>query len=203
MKNNLLVILTLIFSTSNAQENKFNAGILFGLNTSQITGDDLAGYDKPSLTFGGFVKREFGRSAITMELAYLGKGSRKNFGPKDSIPTFYKLQLHYIEIPILFQFKFTPKLQAEIGPSMGVLLSYTEEDIYGDLSGEYASSEQFKRTDVSFNMGASWLFSKKWTLNIRNANSIFPVRDHDQKSHYRLNKGQYNSSIMGRIIYQF
>jgi hypothetical protein len=203
--NLLLLSVLVICSIGNAQEQKFKAGVLFGLNTSQITGDDLAGYDKPGLTFGGFVKREFGRSSITMELAYLGKGSRKNVGPKDSIPTFYKLQLHYVEIPILYQFKFKfePKLQAEIGPSIGVLLSFKEEDLYGDLSGEYASTEQFKRTDVSFNIGASWLFSKKWALNIRNANSIFPVRDYDQKSHYRLNKGQYSSSIMGRIIYQF
>jgi hypothetical protein len=202
-KNYLLLTFILVCFLCNAQEQKFNAGVLFGINTSQITGDNLAGYDKPSLTFGGFVKRAFGRSAITMELAYLGKGSRKNIGPKDSIPTFYKLQLHYVEIPVMYQFNITQKLQAEIGPSIGVLLSFKEEDLFGDLSGVYASSEQFKRTDVSFNIGASWLFSKRWSLNIRNANSIFPVRDHDQKTYFRLNRGQYSSCIMGRIIYQF
>jgi hypothetical protein len=183
---------------------KFYSGILIGLNTSQITGDDLAGYDKPSFTFGAFVKRKFGEHfSMLMELSYLPKGSRKNTSPKDSIPTFYSLKLRYIEIPVLVQYTVKSKLTLEVGPSVGVLLSYTEEDIFGDLTGIYSSREQFKRYDLSFNAGINYSFTDNLSFSLRSANSMFPVRNHDQQTKFRLNQGQYSSCIMGRLIYNF
>jgi len=201
----LLFITNLCKSQLTESNNKFYSGIFLGLNTSQITGDDLAGYDKPSITFGTFVKRKFGDNfSILMELSYLPKGSRKNITPKDTVPTtFYSLKLRYIEIPVMFQYTLKDKLTLEVGPSVGVLLSYAEEDIDGDLSGIYSSREQFKRTDISFNAGISYAFNESWTFNLRSANSMFPVRNHDQQTKFRLNRGQYSSCIMGRIFYNF
>jgi hypothetical protein len=207
------ILLFLLFSVflvfaSKAQQTesnkKFYSGVLFGLNTSQITGDNLAGYDKPSCTFGMFVKRRFGKSiSVLMELSYLPKGSRKNVTPKDSIPTFYSLKLRYIEIPILLQYAFKPRIAVEVGPSIGVLLSYSEKDLFGDLAGNYSSREQFKRTDISFNAGINYALNEKWAFSLRSANSMFPVRDHDQQTKFRLNRGQYSSCIMGRLLYNF
>jgi hypothetical protein len=205
--------LSLLFSfffvfVSKAQQTEYNkkfySGLLFGLNTSQITGDNLAGYDKPSCTFGMFVKRKFGKNiSVLMELSYLPKGSRKNVTPKDSIPTFYSLKLRYIEIPIMFQYALKPRIVVEVGPSIGVLLSYAEADLYGDLTENYSSREQFKRTDISFNAGINYSLNDRWTFSLRSANSIFPVRDHDQQTKFRLNRGQYSSCIMGRLLYNF
>ncbi len=209
-KVKLLISYCLIFLAFNlkAQQatsnKKFYSGVFFGLNTSQITGDDLAGYDKPSLTFGTFVKRKFGENfSILMELSYLPKGSRKNISPKDSIPTFYSLKLRYIEIPVMFQYTIKSRITLEVGPSIGVLLTYKEEDIFGDLSGNYSTREQFKRTDISFNAGINYLLNDKWTFSLRSANSMAPVRNHDQQTKFRLNRGQYSSCIMGRLFYNF
>jgi hypothetical protein len=209
-KVKLLISYCLIFLAFNlkaqqpSSNKKFYSGIFFGLNTSQITGDDLAGYDKPSITFGTFVKRRFGNNfSILMELSYLPKGSRKNITPKDSIPTFYSLKLRYIEIPIMLQYTVKSRITLEVGPSIGVLLSYTEEDIFGDLSGNYSTREQFKRTDISFNAGINYSLNDSWTFSLRSANSMFPVRDHDQQTKFRLNRGQYSSCIMGRLFYNF
>ena len=209
-KNKLLISYCLIFLAFdlNAQQTtsnkKFYSGLFFGLNTSQITGDDLAGYDKPSITFGTFVKRKFRNNfSVLMELSYLPKGSRKNIFPKDSIPTFYSLKLRYIEIPIVLQYTIKSRITLEVGPSIGILLSYSEEDIFGDLSGNYSTREQFKRTDISFNAGINYSLNNKWTFNLRSANSMAPVRNHDQQTKFRLNRGQYSSCIMGRLFYNF
>jgi len=192
------------FAQQNETNRKFYSGVLFGLNTSQITGDDLAGYDKPSFCFGAFVKRKFGeRMSLLMELSYLPKGSRKNISPKDSVPTFYSLKLRYIEIPLMFQYTIKSKFTLEVGPSVGVLLSFSEEDIFGDLSGNYSTREQFKRTDISFNAGINYAITEKWTFSLRSANSMFPVREHDQQTKFRLNRGQYSSCIMGRLLLNF
>jgi hypothetical protein len=182
----------------------FQGGILAGFNTSQITGDDLAGYNKLSLTFGTFVNTKLSdKSFLQLEIAYLGKGSHKNLNPKDSIPTLYLLRLRYIEVPLVFQYNVTSKLTLETGPSLGVFFGSREEDLYGDMSGMYSSREQFKRFELSYTVGGTWVINPKWHFNIRSANSIFPVRDHDQSTSNRLNKGQYSSCIMGRLMMNF
>jgi hypothetical protein len=182
----------------------FQGGLLFGINTSQITGDNLAGYNKLSPTLGAFVRMKLGeKSSLQMEMAYLGKGAHKNLRPSDSIPTLYLLRLHYIEVPFLFQYDYNKKLNLEIGPSLGVFFGSREEDLDGDMSGIYSSREQFKPFDISFTVGGTWKFNDKWSFNVRSANSMFPVRNHDQNTSFRLNKGQYTSCIMGRFLVNF
>lgn len=194
----------LVLICASAVGQKFDGGIYAGINTSQITGDDLAGYDKLSAAFGGFARRSFNeRWAMTMELGYLGKGSRKNISPRDSVPTFYLLRLHYIEVPLMVQYTWKEQLTLEAGPSVGVLFKWYEEDTFGELSGPYSSRQQFKPLDFSFALGVMWWFNERWAISVRNANTMFPVRDHDLKSSYRLNQGQYSSSIMGRLVMLF
>ena len=200
----LAFLLPILGISQNANTKVFQGGLLFGINTSQITGDNLAGYNKLSPTLGAFVRMKLGeKSALQMEMAYLGKGAHKNLHPSDSIPTLYLLRLHYIEVPLVFQYDYNKKLNLEIGPSLGVFFGSREEDNYGDMSGMYSSREQFKPFDLSFTVGGTWRFNDKWSFNIRSANSIFPVRNHDQNTSYRLNKGQYTSCIMGRFFVNF
>ena len=190
--------------SQNAPTKIFQGGFLFGMNTSQISGDNLCGFYKLSPTLGSFVRMKFGeKSSIQMELDYLGKGAHKNIKPKDSISTIYNLRLHYIELPLVFQYNYNSNLNLEVGPSLGVFFWSREEDNYGDMSGIYSSREQFKPFDLSFTVGGTWMINEKWSFNIRFANSIFPVRDHDQNTSFRLNKGQYTSCIMGRFFVNF
>ena len=197
-------LLPILGFSQDATTKVFQGGLLFGINTSQITGDNLAGYNKLSPTLGAFVRMKLGeKSALQMEMAYLGKGAHKNLRPSDSIPTLYLLRLHYIEVPLVFQYNYNKKLNLEIGPSLGVYFGHREEDLDGDMSGIYSSREQFKPFDLSFTVGGTWKFNEKWSFNVRSANSIFPVRNHDQNTSFRLNKGQYTSCIMGRFLVNF
>jgi len=203
MRNYALFFLLTCF-IQKAISQKFNSGFQLGLNTSQITGDNLAGYNKAGLTAGIWVNRQLSeRLSIWMELSYLPKGSKMLNRPSDSIPDYYRLHLNYIEVPLSINYRLLPKMSLEMGISCGAYISHSEEDVNGDLSGIYGPREQFKRTDLSFNAGLNWHFNSKWMFNVRNANSIFPVRNHDQQTYFRLNRGQYTSCIMGRILYQF
>ncbi|MCC6769192.1 MAG: PorT family protein [Bacteroidia bacterium] len=199
----ILLSLLLLFTQQNHAQ-KFVGGAMAGINTSQITGDDLAGYDKLSPAAGLLLRLPFGEKwSVQMEIAYLGKGSRKNISPRDSVPTFYLLRLHYIEVPFMVQYKIRPKIELETGPSVGVLFKWYEEDTFGELGGPYSSREHFKPLDISWGFGGTWWFKEKWGLNVRSLSTMFPVRNHDQKSSYRLNRGQYSSSIMARLSYLF
>jgi hypothetical protein len=178
--------------------------LIIGANTSQITGDALQGFDKFSPNLGFLVSREFGKNVnVQFEMQYLGKGSRKNIGPKDSIQTFYVLRLHYAELPLMIRYRLKPKIELELGPSVGVLLGYKEADLYGDLDGQYSPKEKFTRIDYSGSFGGSWLINDSWTLNIRASNSIIPVRNYDGQVKERLLHGQMNKSIMIRFYYKF
>jgi len=188
----------------NSVAQSFNAGLILGANTCQITGDALQGFDRISPNLGLFVNRDFGKKlSLQLEMQYLGKGSRKNMGSKDSIPTFYVLRLNYIEVPLLLRYSIKPKIQLVAGPSIGVLVSYKEADLYGDLKGQYSPKEQFNRIDYSGSFGGSWLINSSWTLNVLASNSIVPVRNYDGQISERLLHGQMNKSIMMRLYYKF
>jgi hypothetical protein len=207
IRHNIFRLILIIYLSKlclQLQAQQFNGGIVAGINTSQITGDDLAGYNKLSAATGFLVRKSFGKSwSAQMEIGYIGKGSRKNLSPRDSIPTFYLLRLHYIEVPLLLQYRVKPAIELETGPSIGVLFGWYEEDTFGELGGPNTARQQFKPLDISWAFGGTWWFKEKWGLNIRNLSTMFPVRNHDQNTYFRLNRGQYSSSIMARITYLF
>lgn len=199
-----LFIVALFLAKNPVYGQSFEGGLILGVNTSQITGDALQGFDKISPNLGFLVSREFGKKInVQFEMQYLGKGSRSVLSAKDSIPTFYVLRLHYAELPLIIRYKLKPKLELELGPSIGVLMGYKEADLYGDLEGQYSPKEQFTRIDFSGSFGGSWLINDSWTLNIRASNSIIPVRNYDGQVKERLLHGQMNKSIMIRFYYKF
>jgi hypothetical protein len=198
----LFIASVLIQKNSLAQS--FQSGFSLGLNTSQVTGDNLSGFNKPGPTFGAFVNRTFENDfTIGFEITYLSKGSRKNLNPKDSIPTFYSLNIHYIEIPLNFIWKGNDRLKFEMGPSIGIYLGHREADEFGDLKNEYSTREQFKPIDISAQAGVYYKINSNWSFNLRIANSVMAVRNHDLQTKFRLNRGQYNTCVMGRMIYTF
>ena len=183
---------------------KFESGAVLGLNTSQITGDNFAGYNQPGLIAGIWVSRSIGDHAqLVMEMEYLPKGSRKNPKPTDLDFQFYRLRLHYIEVPLIFQYRINKHFSLETGLSYGALIGVYEADENGELIGNFAPQEQFKRSDISFNAGVNWLIDEKWAFNVRSINSIFPVRDFPNKVTTFLNRGQYSNCVMGRLLYTF
>jgi hypothetical protein len=96
------MILTLAAS---GQEYKFNAGIIGGLSTSQVDGDQLAGYDKVGIKAGAFVNRKFSEHvSLQMELLFIQKGSRKPINTDDN--SYFIMRLNYIVVPLVFRFQF-------------------------------------------------------------------------------------------------
>jgi hypothetical protein len=204
-KTRLLLVSGFFFAFSKPVFNqKFEAGLITGLNTSQITGDNFSGYNQPGIIGGFWVSRQINeKMKLVMEMEYLPKGSRRNPKPNDFDFSFYRLRLHYIEIPIILNYKAHKRFELETGLSFGALVGVYEADENGPLTGNFAPVEQFKRSDISFNAGINWLIDDKWTFNVRSINSIFPVRDFQNQVSTFLNRGQYSNCVMGRFLYQF
>ena len=108
---------------------RFNGGILAGGNVSQVDGDTYAGYHKAGYQAGAYVYlRVSPHSSFQMEMEYFQKGSRKASNPDSGVgDNSYLLRIHYLEIPVLYQYTFVKRVQAEIGPAADILLGSLEE----------------------------------------------------------------------------
>ena len=121
MKRIAFFILILLPFTGLTQ--RFNGGVLAGGLVSQIDGDTWVGYHKFGYLGGGFVSLRLSpRSSFQLEMEYIQKGARQNADTVTNTGTTYLTRLHYLEIPLLYQFTFAKRFQAEAGPAADVLL---------------------------------------------------------------------------------
>jgi len=171
-----------------------------GVSTCLITGLSNNGFYKIGMIGGGFINYMISeKNNLQMELCYIEKGDRINPNPNKNNYNSYRLNMQYIEIPVLFAFKNSGNLFFESGLSYAALLGYSEKDQYGSLTNPYT----FKDYDVGLNLGVRIPYKKGFSFNFRFFNSIIPVRKHASGAVYRLNRGQYNSVISFKILYQF
>ncbi|MBL0340629.1 MAG: PorT family protein [Bacteroidetes bacterium] len=201
-KNIFIILLVVFFSLVGIQVNGqgFKAGIVAGLSTSQISGDQLSGFNKAGILAGGFVSTQLSpKFDMQMEILYIQKGSRKNANPDKEDYTSYLLRLNYFEVPLLVQWKYSKRFILEAGPSIGVLLSTYEEDEYG----EFNSSFPFEKLEFGVMGGLNVMLAKGFSFNTRFERSFIPVRDHVSGQTYRFNKGQYNSALLFSFRYKF
>jgi len=148
MKKFLLATFAVMWigGVSFAQQTHF--GLKAGINSSSVkisNGDDYDG--KIGLHVGGLahihVSNHF---AIQPELVYSMQGGKGN---GDS-----KLNLDYINIPVLFQYMFDGGFRLQTGPQIGFLASAKSKNgnVTVDVDDDLAS------TDFSWTFGASYLF---------------------------------------------
>ncbi len=193
----LLSVSVLLYLNSCAQD--FNAGIRFGMCASQVSGDNLSGYDKAGILLGAFVRRDFSQKiSLQLEMLFIQKGSRKEVSKIDN--SYYRMRLHYLEVPLLFQYHVSKKITLEIGPSAGALI-FSEED---DQLGVILYTPPFEKLEISSHLGIQFVFSEKWALDLRHSGSLTPVRAFDGTYNFNyFDRGQYNSTVQLSLEYTF
>lgn len=201
MKKLYFVIFMFIMSGSFAQ--KFHGGFFAGVAASQISGDQLAGFYKAGPYVGAFSNFNFNeKSALQLELYYILKGSNKNQRPKIDDYTIYKLNLHYIELGLLYKWNFSKRFWFETGPALGVLMKNNaiEKDEYGIVND--SQRPRFNSFDFSGIAGLGVNIINHLKANIRYENSIIPVRG-SEIPYWRIQKRwQLSSSITISAIYE-
>ena len=132
----LSAILTLTSITLHAQdtgpERRFEAGVVAGMNLSQIDGDDLTGFNKIGVNVGARVDAiltERWRLSLEMLFAQQGASRHKLDNPASA---FDKIRLNLVEAPVMVHFQDW-KIQASAGVSYARVINaevidYTGED---------------------------------------------------------------------------
>ncbi|MDC1063144.1 porin family protein [Flavobacteriales bacterium] len=190
----LIIFICSINFSSLSQE--FNAGISAGISTSQISGDNLAGFNKAGIILGGFVNRKINNLLmVQMEIIYIQKGSSN---PNQNINNLADIHLDYIEIPLLAIIKNSEKLSFEGGVHCSALIDGYYKDLYGELENQTS----FDSFELGAIIGISYNLSSKISLNTRLSNSIIPIAEHASGQTYKFNKGKYNTGLNFILKYQ-
>jgi hypothetical protein len=184
----------------------FTGGVRAGFTSSQISGDDLSGFNKFGGYAGLFANFPIVPSAkmkLQFELNFIMKGSHTFVSPgSTAVINSYALNLFYVEAPLLLKLvPFTNKLKGleiEIGPAFNVLFHHIEK-----IDGEkWNINEQFRWYEVALDIGIGYLFKQHYGINLRWSTSIIPVRKPEWRRAF-LRKYQYNNLLAFGLFYQF
>jgi len=199
MKTKIFFILIFLSTSFLVKAQYFNAGIKAGLVGSQVDGDGYSGYDKLGLDAGIFVNYQLSmRTSLQLEMEYIQKGS-------SHIPTYidgdiieYKMRTSYLQLPVLFQYKFTKNISAEMGPAFGLLLSNYEE-----FNGWDIPSNPFRKFAFSWITGINYNISNSWKANFRLDYSLMGIRQKPAPGDrwIFLQYGQFNNALVISIQY--
>lgn len=195
MKKLFAIIITCFIIQYNSSAQEFNAGVSAGLSTSQVSGDNLGGFNKAGIIIGGFVNRKINSLfKVQLEMMFIQKGS-SNPKPENLIG---EIHLDYIEVPIILSFRNSEKVSLNFGLHISTLIDGYYQDIYGIMENQI----EFDRFELGALCGISYQLNDKISLNTRLANSIIPIADHASGQTYKLNKGKYNTGLCFILKYQ-
>ena len=191
---------------SNSQN--FGGGIILGVNTSQVGGDDLSGFHKAGPIVGIFSKKTINSQInLQFEMYYINKGSN-NQDMNNDLHTNYlvpDITLKYIETPLILQYYLKNSLLLEGGITAAYLMDGYYNDLYGKINNQ--SNFPFKKYDVGLLIGVNYNYSEKISFNTRLSNSIFPIGKEDnsifnENNNYNsITKGKYNSVLSISVYY--
>ena len=196
--NPFVLTLVLLSQTWYASGQKFNAGLLAGISTSQVDGDHLSGFHKAGIKADGFVSRNMGEKfQAQFEIEYVQKGSRL---PLNRDNEFYLMRLDYIEVPITINYRLGKKWSVEAGISFATLVSSYEEDQLGEIT----NAPPFHRADYLVCAGASYQVTDHIFVNARYTYSLTTIRPKEENYNYfYFIGGQFNKVLAFVLAYQF
>ena len=144
------IILSCGFLTFSIQAQDFGGGVILGLSTSQVGGDNLAGFHKAGLLLGVFANKSITELlSFQMEMTYIQKGSNNPNMNNAEHPNYSKqdISLSYIEVPLLLQYHQSDKLKIEGG--VLTLTRAVEQSVKVTLDGSQGYTVLFIQNGIS------------------------------------------------------
>jgi hypothetical protein len=201
------ILLSFGFLTLSNQAQNFGGGMILGLSTSQVGGDDLGGFNKAGLLAGVFANKSITPLlSFQMEMTYIQKGSNNPKMNDAEHANYLKpdMSLSYIEVPLLLQYHQSKVLKIEGGGQAAYLIDGYYNDNYGEIT--YSKTSPFIKYDVGLFIGLDYKYSDNISVNTRICNSVLPIgsEDYDGVNSYNSNrKGKYNSVLSFALHYNF
>lgn len=204
-KMSCILLVISFFAFVQAEAQLFRGELIAGFNKSQVDGDEAYRFKKYGLNFGVGVSVPVYRNFFSsMELIYSEKGSKLKASVNDSMDGSYRLNLNYVEVPVLFYYTDKDVISAGAGFSWGRLINANEtEKRYTiapvDLDTVYSRNDWNAIADLRLRI------YKNLKVNVRYAYSIRRIGERDvrdsESGQWILNNKQYNNLWTFRLIY--
>lgn len=224
----ILAFLLTLGMTHTAYSQWIYGALSAGMNLSQVDGDEEYGYKKVGFNGGPSVIIPLGPKknwSATMELLFSMKGSRQKSEypaytdsiPVDSVNYYdgYKLNLDYVEIPLLVHYTDKKIIAAGAGFSYGQRVGYKELEDHNDAVNDppdgwrtMDSASTYKNFDLSVLADVKIRLWKRLWLNGRFSYSLIPIRERvfsvpATPVDKTWERKQYNNVITIRLTYVF
>ncbi|MBL7137406.1 MAG: PorT family protein [Bacteroidales bacterium] len=213
----LLVLLSFLFpGTGNLYSQRILGALSAGINLSQVDGDEVYGFKKVGFNGGPSIIIPFGKKqrwSVTMELLFSMNGSYQKGGtdtvqPDPNQPASYsgyKLNLNYIQIPVMVHFTDKKIIAGGLGFAYGQLVGVKEWEngVRIDtttLQGPYTLADFQVLADVRLRI---W---KRLWANVRYSYSLVPIRTRyfeNITGKQVWTRKQHNNVITFRLTYIF
>ncbi|SIQ09656.1 MULTISPECIES: porin family protein [unclassified Chryseobacterium] len=143
-------------STPLTSSSKIKFGLKAGLNVSNLSNMDMN--SKAGFYGGAFVNIPVSKDfSVQPEVLYSAAGAKEKGGSNA------KLNLEYLSVPVMFQYKALPNLYVEAGPQFNFLIDARLK--------KSASTGALKNATQSFDfgigLGAGYYFTKNIGINLR------------------------------------
>ena len=199
-----LLVSSFLIGENLSGQSRFGAGVIAGVATTQIGGDGYAGFDKIGPLIGGFVNTNIKKKwEGQFEITYINKGSKDPARPKIGKYEFRRINLHYVEIPLLLKYHIQKRnFQLQLGMTYARLVGERHTNNFGEI---LPVINGVKKDELGFLLGGSWKFMNTLTLNARFTSSILPIAGSIELHPYWLGLvgGAYNTGLLFTLSHQF
>ncbi len=198
MKKTLLSIILVLAATVLLAQ-RFDAGLIAGLNASQVEGDSFKGYHKAGILAGVFVQTDIAPAVVAgMEIKYSQKGARRKYDPEVPNVDKYIMRLGYIDVPLFMGFRTNERSMIVGGIAPGILLHSKELNSEGELPEP--DRQTFNTFDLQPFLGFQFDFLERATVDLRLAISVVPCSDKADTNYY-FHNGLFNNVISLAFYY--
>ena len=150
-KSNFLTAAFILIASISIKAQGFDVGIKAGANYNQISGLPLTDGYVPGFHFGGFI--EIGKNTIGFqpELLFSQCGTKISDDTASNFNSGEKINLTYLQIPLLLKIRVGKMLSLHAGPQFSILMNKSKNVLE---NGE----EAFKSGDFAMDFGAQLAF---------------------------------------------
>lgn len=202
IRKGIVVLILALLGAFSLWAQEFKAGIIAGIDASQVDGDRQGGFHKAGFTGGFFVFRDLSRyTRLQGELLYTMKGSRVS--SKNTDYSLYQIDANCIDMNLLYVFKITEDFNVSLGLTPSVLLYYNEQTQLGVAS---VGAPAFRKFNILGVAGVSYNFTRHLSFSWRYSYSIYSIRsgkseiydlDYKEQNFQRHN---YMSFVLGYMF---
>ena len=206
------VLGVLVIFSLQARAQRIQGAIIAGGNLSQVDGDEIFGFNKLGFNGGLAAIVPFGKSMqLSIETLYSQKGSYqgKQYEDVDSAGNVttgeYKVNLDYVEVPVLFMYNDKDIITGGVGFSYGRLVRVREYEHGQRVESTTLNGGPYEKNDFSALADVRFRIYKKLKFNVRYAYSLAKIRTREFENLLgdTWERKQYNNSITFRLIYVF